>query len=209
VRRRDAGVEARTGAVAGTELALRPGLISSSIIADLVPSDGWRPCGCSRHARPPGPSDCGQAAFAISPLRPAATGLAPLRAVPPGASPRALVRPCPCRILALNMLDSKQESGNLCAVSRFFGQIATDRLRRRGHRCLDAAVDPARGRPWFYIDRVQTDYSAIAASTRHGDERRPGQLRWYPARADSATQQRPVEYREFLDCGHSGAQHIA
>jgi hypothetical protein len=95
-------------------------------------------------------------------------------------------------------------------VSRTFGQIA-----QIGYVVVDIEASMQEWirhgvGPWFYIERVQTDYfrhrgvdspvEMSIALANSGDV----QLELIQQRNDA-----PSMYREFLDSGRSGAQHIA
>lgn len=95
-------------------------------------------------------------------------------------------------------------------MSRIFGQIA-----QIGYvvRDIDAAMDRWVKHgvgPWFYVDRVQTDYfryrgvdsdmQMSVALANSGDV----QLELIQPRNDA-----PSMYKDFLDSGREGAQHIA
>jgi hypothetical protein len=95
-------------------------------------------------------------------------------------------------------------------VSRIFGQIAqigyvVEDIEASMQQWIRHGVGP-----WFYIDRVQTDYfrhrgvdsplEMSVALANSGDV----QLELIQQRNDA-----PSMYREFLDSGRSGAQHIA
>jgi Glyoxalase/Bleomycin resistance protein/Dioxygenase superfamily len=95
-------------------------------------------------------------------------------------------------------------------MSRIFGQIA-----QIGYVVTDIEASMQQWvrhgvGPWFYIERVQTDYF------RHRGVDSPVQLSIALANSGDVQieliQQRndaPSMYREFLDSGRSGAQHIA
>jgi hypothetical protein len=95
-------------------------------------------------------------------------------------------------------------------MSRIFGNIA-----QIGYvvRDIDAAMDNWAKHgvgPWFYVDRVQTDYfryrgadsdmQMSVALANSGDV----QLELIQPRNDA-----PSMYKDFLDSGREGAQHIA
>jgi Glyoxalase/Bleomycin resistance protein/Dioxygenase superfamily len=95
-------------------------------------------------------------------------------------------------------------------MSRFFGSIA-----QIGYvvRDIDAAMDNWVKHgvgPWFYVDRVQTDYfryrgidsdlQMSVALANSGDV----QLELIQPRNDA-----PSMYKDFLDSGREGMQHIA
>jgi hypothetical protein len=95
-------------------------------------------------------------------------------------------------------------------MSRIFGRIA-----QIGYvvRDIDAAMDNWVKHgvgPWFYVDRVQTDYfryrgvdsdmQMSVALANSGDV----QLELIQPRNDA-----PSMYKDFLDSGREGAQHIA
>jgi hypothetical protein len=95
-------------------------------------------------------------------------------------------------------------------MSRIFGKIA-----QIGYvvRDIDASIDQWVRRgvgPWFYVDRVQTDYFLY-----RGVE---SELEVSVAVANSGELQRELiqprnnassAFTEFLDAGHAGAQHVA
>ena len=95
-------------------------------------------------------------------------------------------------------------------MSRIFGQIA-----QIGYVVTDIEASMQQWirhgvGPWFYIERVQTDYF------RHRGVDSPVQLSIALANSGDVQieliQQRndaPSMYREFLDSGRSGAQHVA
>jgi len=95
-------------------------------------------------------------------------------------------------------------------MSRIFGKIA-----QIGYvvRDIDASMDQWVRRgvgPWFYVDRVQTDYflyrgaeselEVSVALANSGDI----QLEPIQQRNDA-----PSAFKEFLDAGHEGARHVA
>ncbi|CAN5892638.1 VOC family protein [soil metagenome] len=96
-------------------------------------------------------------------------------------------------------------------MSRLFGPV-----RQNGYvvRDIEAAMEHwirvMRVGPWFYIDRVQTDYfrhrgqdSAVEMSialANTGDL----QIELIQQRNDA-----PSLYKEFIDAGHEGLQHMA
>jgi 4-hydroxyphenylpyruvate dioxygenase-like putative hemolysin len=95
-------------------------------------------------------------------------------------------------------------------MSRIFGNIA-----QIGYvvRDIDAAMDNWAKHgvgPWFYVDRVQTDYfryrgadsdmQMSVALANSGDV----QLELIQPRNDA-----PSMYKDFLDAGREGMQHIA
>jgi len=95
-------------------------------------------------------------------------------------------------------------------MSRIFGQIA-----QIGYVVTDIEASMQQWirhgvGPWFYIERVQTDYF------RHRSVDSPVQMSIALANSGDVQieliQQRndaPSMYREFLDSGRSGAQHVA
>jgi Glyoxalase/Bleomycin resistance protein/Dioxygenase superfamily len=95
-------------------------------------------------------------------------------------------------------------------MSRIFGQIA-----QIGYVVADIEASMLQWirhgvGPWFYIERVQTDYF------RHRGVDSPVQMSIALANSGDVQieliQQRndaPSMYREFLDSGRSGAQHVA
>jgi hypothetical protein len=102
------------------------------------------------------------------------------------------------------------ESGPGSAMSRIFGKIA-----QIGYvvRDIDASMDQWVRRgvgPRFYVDWVQTDYflyrgaeselEVSVAVANSGDI----QLELIQQRNDA-----PSAFKEFLDAGHEGAQHVA
>lgn len=95
-------------------------------------------------------------------------------------------------------------------MSRIFGQITQIGYVVRDIRAsVDHWVSHGVG-PWFYIDRVQTDYflhrgvesdmQMSVAIANSGDV----QIELIQQRNDA-----PSAYKEFLDAGHEGAQHVA
>ena len=96
-------------------------------------------------------------------------------------------------------------------MSRIFGAVTQNGYVVRDiHAAMDHWVKVMGVGPWFYVDRVQTDYF------RHRGEASP--LEMSVALANSGDlqieliQQRndaPSMYKEFLDAGHEGLQHMA
>jgi hypothetical protein len=95
-------------------------------------------------------------------------------------------------------------------MSRFFGKIAQiGYVVTDIHASMDEWVRHGVG-PWFYIDNVVTDYFAYRGSdsdmkmsvaiANSGDV----QLELIQPRNDA-----PSAYKDFLDSGRQGAQHIA
>lgn len=96
-------------------------------------------------------------------------------------------------------------------MSRLFGAI-----RQNGYvvRDIQAAmahwIEVLKVGPWFYIERVQTDYF------RHRGQDSPVEMSIALANSGDLQieliQQRneaPSLYKEFLDAGHEGLQHVA
>jgi hypothetical protein len=94
-------------------------------------------------------------------------------------------------------------------MSRIFGKIAQIVYVIRD---IDASMDQWVRRgvgPWFYVDRVQTDYflyrgveselEVSVAKANSGDI----QLELIQQRNDA-----PSVFRDFLEAGHEGAQHV-
>ena len=95
-------------------------------------------------------------------------------------------------------------------MSRIFGKIA-----QIGYvvRDIDASIDQWVRRgvgPWFYVDRVQTDYFLyrgveseleVSVAVANSGEL---QLELIQPRNDASS-----AFTEFLDAGHEGAQHVA
>lgn len=95
-------------------------------------------------------------------------------------------------------------------MSRIFGRIAQiGYVVRDIDAAMDRWVEHGVG-PWFYVDRVQTDYfryrgvdsdmQMSVALANSGDV----QLELIQPRNDA-----PSMYKDFLDSGREGAQHIA
>ncbi|KAA0077205.1 VOC family protein [Mycolicibacterium sp. P9-64] len=95
-------------------------------------------------------------------------------------------------------------------MSRIFGRIAQiGYVVRDIDAAMDRWVEHGVG-PWFYVDRVQTDYfryrgvdsdmKMSVALANSGDV----QLELIQPRNDA-----PSMYKDFLDSGREGAQHIA
>ena len=64
--------------------------------------------------------------------------------------------------------------------------------------------------PWFYIDRVKTDYFRHRGKDfGPGDECCAGEFRRSADRTDPAGNDAPSMYKEFLDFGREGLQHMS
>ena len=96
-------------------------------------------------------------------------------------------------------------------MSRLFGPVRQNGYVVRDiHAAMDHWINVMGVGPWFYIDRVKTDYfrhrgqdSAVEMSialANAGDL----QLELIQQRNDA-----PSMYKEFLDAGHEGLQHVA
>jgi len=95
-------------------------------------------------------------------------------------------------------------------MSRIFGQIAQiGYVVRDIHASMDRWVQHGVG-PWFYVDRVQTDYFRhrgvdsdleMSVAVANSGEL---QIELIQQRNDA-----PSAYREFLDAGREGMQHVA
>lgn len=96
-------------------------------------------------------------------------------------------------------------------MSRLFGPVRQNGYVVRDiHAAMDHWINAMGVGPWFYIDRVKTDYfrhrgqdAAVEMSialANAGDL----QLELIQQRNDA-----PSMYKEFLDAGHEGLQHVA
>ena len=96
-------------------------------------------------------------------------------------------------------------------MSRLFGPVRQNGYVVRDiHAAMDHWINVMGVGPWFYIDRVKTDYfrhrgqdAAVEMSialANAGDL----QLELIQQRNDA-----PSMYKEFLDAGHEGLQHVA
>lgn len=96
-------------------------------------------------------------------------------------------------------------------MSRLFGPVRQNGYVVRDiHAAMDHWINVMGVGPWFYIERVKTDYfrhrgqdSAVEMSialANSGDL----QLELIQQRNDA-----PSMYKEFLDAGHEGLQHVA
>lgn len=96
-------------------------------------------------------------------------------------------------------------------MSRIFGAVTQNGYVVRDiHAAMDHWINVMGVGPWFYVDRVKTDYF-----TYHGE---PSAMEMSVALANSGDlqieliQQRndaPSMYKDFLDAGHEGLQHMA
>lgn len=96
-------------------------------------------------------------------------------------------------------------------MSRIFGAISQNGYVVRDIRAaMDHWIDVLGVGPWFYVDRVKTDYF------RHRGEDFPVEMSIALANSGDLQieliQQRndaPSMYKEFLDAGREGLQHVA
>jgi hypothetical protein len=109
-----------------------------------------------------------------------------------------------------NLIQPSRLMSKQTAMSRIFGKIA-----QIGYvvRDIDASIDQWVRRgvgPWFYVDRVQTDYFLyrgveseleVSVAVANSGEL---QLELIQPRNDASS-----AFTEFLDAGHEGAQHVA
>ncbi|MDO8289101.1 MAG: VOC family protein [Parvibaculum sp.] len=96
-------------------------------------------------------------------------------------------------------------------MSRIFGAVTQNGYVVRDiHAAMDHWINVMGVGPWFYVDRVKTDYFIY-----HGE---PSAMEMSVALANSGDlqieliQQRndaPSMYKDFLDAGHEGLQHMA
>lgn len=96
-------------------------------------------------------------------------------------------------------------------MSRFFGPVRQNGYVVRDiHAAMDHWINVLGVGPWFYVDRVKTDYFRYRGAD--------SDMQMSVALADSGDlqieliQQRndaPSLYRDFLEAGHEGLQHIA
>ena len=96
-------------------------------------------------------------------------------------------------------------------MSRLFGPVRQNGYVVRDiHAAMDHWINVMGVGPWFYIDRVKTDYfrhrgqdSAVEMSIALANAGEL-QLELIQQRNDA-----PSMYKEFLDAGHEGLQHVA
>ena len=96
------------------------------------------------------------------------------------------------------------------AISPEFRQDRPNRIRRQGYRRIHQPRVRRGVGPWFYVDRVQTDYFLyrgveseleVSVGVANSGEL---QLELIQPRNDASS-----AFTEFLDAGHEGAQHVA
>ena len=96
-------------------------------------------------------------------------------------------------------------------MSRLFGPVRQNGYVVRDiHAAMDHWINVMGVGPWFYIDRVKTDYfrhrgqdAAVEMSIALANAGEL-QLELIQQRNDA-----PSMYKEFLDAGHEGLQHVA
>jgi len=96
-------------------------------------------------------------------------------------------------------------------MSRIFGAVTQNGYVVRDiHAAMDHWINVMGVGPWFYVDRVKTDYFTYRGQ--------PSAMEMSVALANSGDlqieliQQRndaPSMYKDFLDAGHEGLQHMA
>lgn len=96
-------------------------------------------------------------------------------------------------------------------MSRLFGPVRQNGYVVRDiHAAMDHWINVMGVGPWFYIDRVKTDYfrhrgqdAAVEMSIALANA---GELQLELIQQRNET---PSMYKEFLDAGHEGLQHVA